>query len=84
MLDVLFRHHTYVQCFAVTFAVLLTLMSARGLMSWEAVGRAGILLPLFMATAWLGGRLFRRSGEVLYRRFALVFLAGVGLYGLVR
>ena len=70
--------------FAVTFAVLLALMSARGLMSWEAVGRAGILLPLFMAAAWLGGRLFRRSGEVLYRRFALVFLAGVGLYGLVR
>ena len=70
--------------FAVTFAVLLALMSVRGLMTWDAVGRAGILLPLFMAMAWLGGRLFRKSGETLYRRVALAFLMGVGVYGLVR
>lgn len=70
--------------FAVTFAVLLALMSVRGLMTWQAVGRAGILLPLFMATAWVGGRLFRKSGEAMYRRVALAFLLGVGVYGLAR
>jgi hypothetical protein len=70
--------------FAVTFAVLLALMSVRGLMTWEATARAGILLPLFMAAAWVGGRMFRKSGEAMYRRVALAFLMGVGIYGLVR
>ena len=46
---------------------------------WTAV----ILTPFFLAAAWLGTRLFDRSGEALFRRVALVFLIFVGLVTLL-
>lgn len=70
--------------FAVTLTVLIALMSATGMMSWDAVWRAAMLTPGFMLTTWIGGRLFRQSSEPLYRRVALVFLLGVGVFGLLR
>ncbi len=70
--------------FAVTLTVLIALMSAAGMMSWDAVWRAAMLTPGFMLTTWIGGRLFRQSSENLYRRVALVFLLGVGVFGLLR
>lgn len=70
--------------FAITLLALIAWMSATGLMTWNAVWRAALLLPLFMAAAWVGSRLFRKSSEALYRRVALGLLVCVGLYGLLR
>ncbi len=70
--------------FAVTLVALIALMALKGLMSGTALQRAAILLPPFMATAWLGARLFRKSSEGLYRRIAFGLLLGAGLYGLLR
>ena len=70
--------------FAITLLALIAWMTATGLIGWPAVLRALMLLPVFMAAAWLGGRLFRKSSEQLYRRIALGLLICVGLYGLLR
>lgn len=63
---------------------LLFVMWGVGAVGWPTFWRGAFLAPLFMAGAWAGSRLFRQSGEVLYRRVALVFLMGVGLFGLLR
>ncbi len=70
--------------FAVTLLALIAWMLAVGLIGWPAALRALLLLPPFMAAAWLGSRLFRKSSEQLYRRVALGLLVCVGLYGLLR
>ena len=70
--------------FAVTLAALAAMMAAAGPIDRRAVITAALLLPLFMAGAWAGSRLFRRSSEALYRRTALGLLLCLGLYGLLR
>ncbi len=70
--------------FAITLSALILWMFARDLFTGDAVKTALILLPLFMGSAWLGGRLFRQSSETLYRRVALGMLIAAGLYGLLR
>lgn len=70
--------------FALTQLVVLAVLGATGLLSSAAVVRALALAPVYLATAWLGARLFRKSNEVLYRRVAIVFLLAVALYGLIR
>ena len=70
--------------FAVTLVALIALMAATGLIDGNAVITAAILLPVFMAGAWAGSRLFRKSSETLYRRVALGLLFCVGMYGLLR
>jgi uncharacterized membrane protein YfcA len=42
------------------------------------------LTPSYAIAAWVGGRLFHRSTETLYRRMALILLVGVACYGLLR
>ena len=68
--------------FAVTLVALIALMAATGLIAWKTVGTVAALLPLFMLTAWVGSRLFRKSSEALYRRIALAILFCAGVYGL--
>lgn len=70
--------------FAVTILALVTWMLARGLIGLEAARTAGILLPAFLAAAWIGSRLFDKSSETLYRRLALGLLICVGVYGVLR
>ena len=70
--------------FAVTLVALILWMLASGLIGWPAALRVLLLLPPFMAAAWIGSRLFRKSSEQLYRRVALGILVCVGLYGLLR
>ena len=70
--------------FAVTLVALIAMMAAAGLIDGRALLTAVALLPVFMAGAWVGSRLFRRSSEALYRRVALGLLLCVGLYGLLR
>ncbi len=67
-----------------TQILLLLVMWGVGVVGWSTFWRGAFLAPLFMAGAWAGSRLFRQSGEGLYRRVALVFLMGVGLFGLLR
>ena len=70
--------------FAITLVVLLTLMVATGLVTISAVFRASLLLPVFMLSAWVGGRYFQKSSERLYRRVALGLLFGVAVFGILR
>ena len=70
--------------FAVSLAALIAMMALTGLIDRNALVTAAILLPVFMAAAWAGSKLFRRSSEALYRRVALGLLFCVGLYGLLR
>lgn len=69
--------------FALTLTTLIALMLASGLIAARALWTAALLLPLYMLAAWAGSRLFRASGEALYRRVALAFLAAAGLIGLL-
>jgi uncharacterized membrane protein YfcA len=41
-------------------------------------------LPLFMLSAWIGGRYFQKSSEKLYRRVALGLLFCVAVFGILR
>ena len=70
--------------FALTLLALIAMMALAGLIDRNALATAAILLPVFMAAAWVGSKLFRRSSETLYRRVALGLLLCVGLYGLLR
>ena len=70
--------------FAVTLVALIAMMAVGGLISRNAVVTAAMLLPVFMAGAFVGSRLFRKSSEALYRRVALALLLAVGCYGLLR
>jgi uncharacterized membrane protein YfcA len=70
--------------FAITLVVVLTLMVATGLVALSAVLHASLLLPLFMLSAWIGGRYFQKSSEKLYRRVALGLLFCVAVFGILR
>lgn len=70
--------------FAVSEVILLLVLLSAGIVGWTAVWLGAALTPPFMAAAWIGSRLFRQSSEQLYRRVALVFLLGVGIFGLLR
>ena len=71
--------------FAATGVFLLLMVAfAAEAVGFSALWRALILTPPFMLAAWLGARLFRQSSEKIYRRTALAFLLGVGLFGLLR
>lgn len=70
--------------FALTLIALIAMMAFTGLIDRNAVWTAVLLLPVFMAGAFVGSRLFRKSSEALYRRVALGLLFVVGCYGLLR
>lgn len=70
--------------YAITLVVLLTLMLATGLVALSAVFRAALLLPVYMVSAWIGGRYFQKASEKLYRRIALGLLFCVAVFGILR
>ncbi len=67
--------------FAITLLTLIALMTYWGLITQDNVITSVQLLPVFMISAWIGSRLFRKSNEALYRRIALGLLVFAGLYG---
>lgn len=69
--------------FGLTGVFLLAVMIWNGLAEPVGVVRVLLLTPLFWAASYTGQRLFNRSSETLYRRIAYMFLAAVGLYGLL-
>ena len=68
--------------FGLTGIVLLAVMAWNGLAAPASIARALLLTPVFWGFSYTGQRLFRKSGEQLYRRVAYLFLAAIGLYGL--
>lgn len=70
--------------FALTELVTPLFLHLQGLFAWTTVLQALALCPAYLAGAWAGGRLFRASSEMLYRRVALVFLAAIAIYALLR
>ncbi len=65
--------------------LLIVIVLATGVAGWHALVRAMVLVPLIVAGAWLGGRLFHGlANERLYRNVALAILLGTGLFGLSR
>ncbi len=69
---------------AITLLTLIPWMTWSALIVWEAVRNAAILLPVLMAAAWAGSRLFRHSSEALYRHIAFGLLFCAEVFGLVR
>jgi len=68
--------------FALTLVALIVMMMVNGLITAQVAGTAAVLLPGFLATTWIGSRLFRKSNEALYRRVALGILLCAGVYGM--
>lgn len=55
-----------------------------GLFTGVVLARAALAIPLVMVGVLLGARMFRPSMESHYRRFCLVLLVGLALFGLLR
>ena len=70
--------------YATTGIFLLGVMVWNGLMEPAVLWRGLLLTPPFWLATYIGQRLFRQSGEQLYRRIAFLFLAVIGLYALLR
>lgn len=68
--------------FAITLAALTAVMFFSGLMTSHQVVTALWILPVFMASTWVGARLFRQANEMLYRRVAFGILLLAGIYAL--
>ncbi len=70
--------------FALTLVALIVMMTVSGLITLSVMGTAALLLPGFLATTWIGSRMFRKSNEATYRMVALGILLLAGLYGMTR
>ncbi|MEM7250613.1 MAG: sulfite exporter TauE/SafE family protein [Pseudomonadota bacterium] len=70
--------------FAVTLVALIAWMLAMGLIDTSVGLLAAAMLPVFSLASWAGARFFQRSDDQLYRRAALLLLALVAGYVLVR
>jgi uncharacterized membrane protein YfcA len=70
--------------FAITLLALIAIMTVSGLITISEITTTLWLLPLFIFSAWIGSRLFRKANETLYRRIALGILLCAGVYGLIR
>lgn len=70
--------------FAITLVFLILMMLATHLISWPAICRAALLLPVFMLSAWIGAQYYKKSSEKLYRRVALGLLIIVAILVIIR
>ena len=60
-------------------AALLALLWLHQVLGLVSVWRSLVLFPILLMANWIGARLFGLASETLFRRFALIFLACVGL-----
>ena len=79
-----FNRANIIVYFAMTGLALICVMALSGFMTLRAAGTAPILTPVFALFTYFGARMFRHAEEKIYRRVALVFLAGVAIYTLFR
>ncbi len=66
----------------VTSAVLLVMLWLHQVLGVVSLWRGLILFPILITANWAGARLFGLTSEMTFRRFALIFLACVGLVAL--
>lgn len=69
--------------FVFVVAVAIVTYGLHGLYTQSVLVRAGLLAPVYIAAIWLGSRLFAGAHERLYRRIALVVLAGIAAAALL-
>ncbi len=65
-----------------TSVALLVLLWLHDVLGMISLWRRLVLFPILLAANWAGARLFGLASEALFRRFALIFLACVGLVAL--
>ncbi len=58
-------------------------LAFNGVITAAVLWRVLLLTPFFAVGLWAGTRMFSRSGEAGYRRFALAVLFGAGMIGLL-
>ncbi len=63
----------------VTSAALLILLWLHQVLGMVSLWRGLVLFPILLIANWAGAHLFGRASELMFRRFALIFLACVGL-----
>lgn len=67
----------------VTSAVLLILLWLHQVLDVVSLWRGLILFPILLTANWAGAQLFSLASETTFRRFALIFLACVGMVALL-
>jgi len=75
---------SFISFFALIQIVAVPVFLWEGLVTWELVGRAALLLPAFLVATHVGARLFTRASDRLARQFALGALVLIGLATLIR
>jgi uncharacterized membrane protein YfcA len=74
----------FISLFALIQLVAVPVFLWQGLVTWELVWRAALLVPVYLVATHVGARLFIRASERLARRLGLAFLVFVGLATLIR
>ena len=62
----------------VTSTALLLILWFLGALDMVSLWRGITLFPILLAANWVGASLFRLASEIIFRRFALIFLACIG------
>ncbi|MDP6872949.1 MAG: hypothetical protein QF521_05430, partial [Alphaproteobacteria bacterium] len=68
--------------YLLTGFVLVTMVMLASSTALAAVIDALVLLPVILASSWIGSRQAGRAAEQTYRWIAYIFLAVAGLFGL--
>tara|TARA_Y100001960_G_scaffold331577_1_gene428979 strand:+ start:2008 stop:2745 length:738 start_codon:yes stop_codon:yes gene_type:complete len=58
-------------------------LTVGGVVTWSIIGRALLLLPIYVITTWIGSRAFRTANESAFRKAALRLLVLVAVATLV-
>jgi uncharacterized membrane protein YfcA len=70
--------------FAITQISALPVFLWEGLVTWDLVGAAALILPAYLLATYAGAHLFTRASETFARRFALTILVLIGAATLIR
>jgi len=74
----------FISFFAMLQLAALPVLLTAGLVTWDLVGRAVLLVPVYLLATHIGTSLFHRASEPLVRQLALGFLVVMGLVTLAR
>jgi hypothetical protein len=69
--------------YLLTGFVLVTMVMLASPTALAAVIDAMVLLPIILASSWIGSRLAGKAADQTYRWIAYIFLAAAGLIGLI-
>ncbi len=77
----IFRANMIAYLFALDF-IGLSIWLIKGLLPWEVVQTAIVLLPFLMLGVWLGGRHFFATSPASFKRFVIILLMGLSVLSL--